>query len=97
MLSAEANRGEEIAFEIIRGSKVADIDNSREPRNGRAKANVSEDLPMTERKIELEAGSLGVFLSSLWRSAELRRSARIPEDCRVWIALPANHRQNLRR
>jgi len=65
--------------------------------NGRAKANVSENFPMTERKIELQAGSLGVFLSSLWRSAEPRRTARIPEDCRVWTALLAKRRQSLRR
>ena len=84
-------------FENIRGSKVAHIDNSREPTNGRAKANVSEDLPMTGRKIELQAGPVGVFLSSLWRSAVHRRTAHIPEDCRASTALPANRRQSFRR
>ena len=34
--------------------------------NGRAKANVSEDLPMSKMKIELQADSLGVFLSWFW-------------------------------
>ena len=65
--------------------------------NGRAKANVSENFPMTERKIELQAGSLGVFLSSLWRLAEHRQTAHIPEDCRAWTALPANRQQSFRR
>ena len=66
LLSAKANRGEGIRFENIRGSKIAHVDNSREPVNGRAKANVSEDLPMSKMKIELQGDSLGVFLSWFW-------------------------------
>jgi hypothetical protein len=50
--------------------------------NGRVKANVSEDLPVANGTLELQAG---------------HRTAHLPEDCRASIAPPTSRRQNLRR